>query len=256
MSEEKRGISAKDFLVFVPAAASAMALSWEVGSFLPIGGGSFMLFTLTEHLLFAVQALPLTLVIASCIILGIAMSKPMEPIADKSLKKIESPDIPSNADPDVRLAMLRKRVSRLKLGILGARLALIALGMIFIFTGFRFPLAIFIISGLGTAVAAVLIETSPKSTQPRLVAWLLIVGLGIAMAFGSDYSRLALNNDRNIVDIKVRQVTKKAVLVRSGERGVLLYEPQIGRFSVEKWDAVEGLDWERAPLWRMLFKDS
>jgi hypothetical protein len=137
------------------------------------------------------------------------------------------------------------------------RLIFIALGLLFIYWGFHARLAAIIVFGLGVVGAGILRETSStKFRRLPLFCWLLIASLGVAMAFGSDSTHLVLNNDRNIVDVKVRQVAKRAVLVRSGERGVLLFEPQTGRFSVEKWDVVEGLDWERAPLVRMLFKDS
>jgi hypothetical protein len=36
-------------------------LWWEVGSFVPIGRGAFSMFSLSEHLLFALQALPIAL---------------------------------------------------------------------------------------------------------------------------------------------------------------------------------------------------
>lgn len=50
--------SAKDIAVYLPLAASSLAFAWEVGSFLPIGGAAFGLFSISEHLTFALQALP------------------------------------------------------------------------------------------------------------------------------------------------------------------------------------------------------
>src|SRR5580704_15870462 len=58
----------KDGLVALPFVGSAIAMSWEVGSFIPIsgiGGGTFGLFSLSEHLSFAMEALPIGLVIAA-----------------------------------------------------------------------------------------------------------------------------------------------------------------------------------------------
>lgn len=234
-----------------------MALSWEVGSFLPIGGGSFMLFTLTEHLMFAAQALPATLVIASLFVVPFAFNKPIDSITDKTLRRIEGPAIPPGAGPAAVLAILKIQISRLRRWMIVLRMISLGFGMLIIYWGFHIRLAAIMVFGIGVAGAALLRESPPeRSRQLPFFCWLLIASLGMAMAFGSDYSRLVLNNDRNIVDLKIRQVAKRAVLVRSGERGVLLFEPQTQRFSVEKWDAVEGLDWERAPLFKMLFKES
>lgn len=256
MTSGTDGFPVKELLVFVPAAGSALALSWEVGSFLPIGGGSFMLFTLTEHLLFAVQALPVTLAILSIVVLPFALNGPLDRMTDRALKRIEGLPAPSDADPVAELAHLRRQVLRLRRGMIALRSISITLGLLVILWGFHERLAAIIVFGGGLVGATMLREAPPaKLRQLPLLSFLLVASLGLAMALGSDYSRLVLNNPRNVVDLKVRQLNKKAVLVRSGERGVLLFEPRTGKFSVEKWDAVDGFDWDRVPLYKMLFKD-
>jgi hypothetical protein len=67
--------SLRDGLVLVPFLASALALTWEVGYFLKIGGGSFGLFTLSEHITFAIQALPFALGITTLAVILFAMSR-------------------------------------------------------------------------------------------------------------------------------------------------------------------------------------
>jgi hypothetical protein len=84
MTEEKDKIShrtveqwsLKDGLVLVPFLASALALTWEVGYFLKIGDGSFGLFTLSEHITFAIQALPFALGITTLAVILFVMTKP------------------------------------------------------------------------------------------------------------------------------------------------------------------------------------
>jgi hypothetical protein len=61
MADEGARLGAKDALLFVPLLASTIALCWEVGWFLPIGG--FKYFSLSEHVLAAAQALPLALLL-------------------------------------------------------------------------------------------------------------------------------------------------------------------------------------------------
>jgi hypothetical protein len=57
--------SLKDGLVAIPILASALALTWEVGYFSRIAGGSFGLFSLAEHITFAIQALPFALTLTT-----------------------------------------------------------------------------------------------------------------------------------------------------------------------------------------------
>jgi hypothetical protein len=60
----------KDGLVVVPFLASGLAMTWEVGFFLRIKGGAFGLFSVAEHVTFALQALPVALALTSLIIVG------------------------------------------------------------------------------------------------------------------------------------------------------------------------------------------
>jgi di/tricarboxylate transporter len=68
----------KEGLIIVPFLASALALTWEVGFFLRIKGSAFGLFTLSEHLTFALQALPLALLAAIGVVGGAVQSSLMD----------------------------------------------------------------------------------------------------------------------------------------------------------------------------------
>jgi hypothetical protein len=48
----------KDMVIAIPLFGSGLALAWEVGYFLRIRGGAFNMFSVAEHLSFALQALP------------------------------------------------------------------------------------------------------------------------------------------------------------------------------------------------------
>lgn len=53
---------AKDVLLLVPTLASTIAVFWEIARFMPFGG--FQYFTLSDHLLAALQGLPTALAIS------------------------------------------------------------------------------------------------------------------------------------------------------------------------------------------------
>ena len=54
----------KEALIAIPFVASALAMTWEVGFFVGIKGGAFGLFTVSEHITYALQALPIAFVVA------------------------------------------------------------------------------------------------------------------------------------------------------------------------------------------------
>jgi hypothetical protein len=97
---------------------------------------------------------------------------------------------------------------------------------------------------------------------PALLLWprhlfitVAAFALAFAMALGCDQMRGRLNFAKNapidhagllhiVLDGKDRDVE----LLRSGERGLLVYDRNLDRFIFAKWDSVKGLDWTRRPL--------
>src|SRR4051812_23785803 len=65
MAETKQpSFSAKDFFVLIPLVGTTLAALYEVGFFYGIGISYFTLFSLSEHIVFALTALPLALGLA------------------------------------------------------------------------------------------------------------------------------------------------------------------------------------------------
>jgi hypothetical protein len=48
----------KEVLLIIPACIRGLALAWDSGTFYPLGGTAYSLFTLTEHLGFALYQIP------------------------------------------------------------------------------------------------------------------------------------------------------------------------------------------------------
>jgi hypothetical protein len=67
-------LSSKDLIIYLPLMGSSLALTWEVGSFFPIHGSVFGMFSLSEHLVFAFQGLPLAIVSVVFILILYAQS--------------------------------------------------------------------------------------------------------------------------------------------------------------------------------------
>ena len=73
--------------------------------------------------------------------------------------------------------------------------------------------------------------------------------MAMAMALGLDYTREILNvPGRHTVHAVINDANKEIVVLRTGERGLLIYEPDSRRFAFAKWDTVKGFDWPRQPI--------
>jgi hypothetical protein len=219
--------SPKDVLVILPFLGSALALSWEVGSFIPIGGGSFGLFSLSEHLLFAVQALPIALAFAgllAVILTGLARSPK-------------------------RYRLTRGANVRWALRAIVA--FFFALGLIIFVVGLAIERSTMLATlGIGVIGFSVAFAIYP----PVVVLWpiqfgifLSVLALAFAVAVGVDSTRGQLNIP-SPVELTLDGKAKEVVVVRSGERGLLLCDPLTQKFSFAKWEAVKGFDWSRRPM--------
>jgi hypothetical protein len=78
-------------------------------------------------------------------------------------------------------------------------------------------------------------------------------GMAMAMALGADYTRGILNfPGRHTVHAVINDISKEVVVLRTGERGLLIYEPVSRHFAFAKWNAVKEFDWARQPIFVQL----
>lgn len=224
----------KDALVFVPLAGTAFAVSYEVGSFLPLGR-SFGLFSLSEHLLFAFEPVPVALVAAIILFVGIAGTSE-DPVWRRPRRRVKN--------------MGRKLRVRIRLAVW----SFISFGLAVLVLG------VFQRSATAVAVGICLLVIAMGVASPRRVllkkeisvpAAVCLVLL-ITMAMGADTTRRNLDQSRP-ADFIIDGKMKNAVYVRSGERGLLTYDPLLNEFSFDKWDEVKKISWTRGSLVGQLF---
>ncbi|HXO70048.1 MAG TPA: hypothetical protein VN838_13890 [Bradyrhizobium sp.] len=226
-------ISIKDGLVVVPFLGSAIALSYEVGSFLPIGRTAFYLFSVAEHLLFALQALPIALVLACWCMVLIA-------VADASTSRR------AGLWRRPRKRGLRAHVVRWVIRVTVVLFYII--GVALFWSGVKFEVFGFLILGLSVLSLAAVMSFSFTviSTRPRpvLLSGVIFVLL-FAFALGIDSTNGLLKiADELTIDLNVDGLSKKAAVLRAGERGVLMFEPTKKVFSFVKWETIKSFEWE------------
>jgi hypothetical protein len=223
-------LATKDALVALPFVGSAIAMSWEVGSFIPIsgiGGSTFGLFSLSEHLTFAMEALPFALVFAALLPVIFAG-------ASKPLRRRPRP-------PDGRSMRIGLRIGFTIFAVIGTGFA--ALGI------YLSSSPVLVLSFAVFALAAIYGLYPPAIFSKRLIIGIAAFAMAIAMAFGVDSTRDILNfPGRHTVQAVINDIRKEVVVLRAGERGLLIYEPDSRHFAFAKWDAVKGFDWPRRPI--------
>jgi len=97
---------------------------------------------------------------------------------------------------------------------------------------------------------------SPELIRNRTVGAIfgLTIGFGMAFGFGIDAARFELWIELPLNKITIGEKGKDAEtdvtaqIIRSGERGVLYYDPKLGQFGLVPWDSIKRIAWARSPL--------
>jgi hypothetical protein len=220
--EEARSdiLQTKDIVVLIPLAASTMALTWEIGSFVPTGG--FYYFSVSEHLVSALRALPIAVLTA----IGIAV-----------LISVFSPILKQH--PNWSAVLLRSKAFGIMM-TLGLGLSILAI--------FRFKVltALFVYFGVLTFFVTFVIGKAPtrSATGFAVVAGITLL---ITYAVAADSMRGFLNNSgTDLVELatKTEKITGKIIM--SGERGVLILRKDSQTLVFVKADEVKSVQWQRS----------
>jgi hypothetical protein len=226
--------SLKDALIVIPFLASALALAWEVGYFVRIGGGAFGLFSIVEHLTFALQALPIALIVTVPSVVGLAgvnLWKSLAIRGSRATRKIDN----------------LNRYGVLDLLAVGA-----GLFAVWYLAG---DLLLILILILGF-VPYLLILNAPSwlLTHPLIVCAGVLTAFFGALTVGSVSARSSIQSSLPLNSIKAGEKGKdieteiKVRILRTGERGVLYFDPATQTFGLLPWDYVRRIDWAISPF--------
>ena len=220
--------SLKDALIAIPFLASALALTWEVGYFGRISGGAFGLFSIAEHLTFALQALPIALVVAMPAVAGLAIVNLWKPLA-------------------LRSRTARKIDSLNRFGVLD----LLAIGTALFAAWYLNADLLLILTLILGYVPYLLILNAPSwlLRHPLLVYAGVLTAFYGALTVGSVSAQTEIQSSRPLNSIKTGEKGKdieteiKVRILRTGDRGVLYFDPATRTFDLLPWDYVRRVDW-------------
>jgi hypothetical protein len=218
-------------ITLVPLFISSVAVSFDVGSFIGVGLGYFTFFSLTEHLLFSLEALPLALLFCFA---GIRMLPNIQVWQTMIREK------PSRGFPIVRTLIVF--------------FVLIAVSVIPSIAGAAFqankwvsPVTIAALLLLAPFVPWVAADHKRVASDhnrskflayPIILYFILVLSLSVGMIMGTDVLR---DEAKTSVTLKDNRPAIHGRIVRSGERGVLLYEPASRSVRFERWDAIQAV---------------
>jgi hypothetical protein len=229
-SAEEGRFSAREVLVFIPLLGSALALSYDVGYFTGLDIHLFTLFSVSEHITFALQALPLAIACAAGAVCGASIVHEL---------------LPDDGETDKR----RPRwltFNRPFNPMTVASAVLAAFSLFLHLFGVAAMMSAFFVFGL------VLRRTKRgPSTIGLLVAWLIFLATFSSFAFGYEVSyqyvstwkadwvmisapsRVSILTDLQRIDAK---------LIRSGDRGVLFQDWRTGSILFLRWDTIKSIE--------------
>jgi hypothetical protein len=197
----------KEMLVAVPILGSAIALVFDVGYFSGIDINLFTLFSLNEHLAFALEPFPYALVAAALV--GVF-----------SLTDIGA----------VAAARLESRpIAHWLIGMV----VLIGLGFA-IYFGFY----LIIIAGMLAGYLLQAITRSRDTLKRGLLAILIVTTAAFSLGRETAHNYLRADAPLTTTIQMNSDTTIRARIIRSGDRGLLVYDPLEKRVTLIRWDEI------------------
>ena len=210
-------LASKELAIVIPIIGTAIAISYDVGYFHGIDIQLFTLFSVAEHILFALEAAPLAFGLAVGLIAFIGPG--LDLIVGLKINAVGQ-----NLEKTPRLVVT---IGLLAIGIVGV-------GAAFYFRRFGFIAGL--LSGVATALFRIL-------TIPRKVIYLAsgVLVMATAFAMGHDNARSFVFDGPAKHSIQLEHEVLAVKLIRSGDRGVLYYEPKSSQLNFLRWEDIKKL---------------
>lgn len=225
---------AQGFDLCRPLLASSLAITYDVGFFVEIGIGFFSFFSLSEHLVFALQSLPFAIPPVAVLLFWFSSGW----LAYRHGYNDGVASIEGSAPKLSRLGSLLKSpwLRRLLFGIMClAGIAEVWLG--------QYALAFML------GVLILYIQTSPdlhkaawKSRSPVLMATCAGTALILSFLVGLQRAHAILKSESASEMIGVDDKPLPARLIRGGDKGILFFSLDSKKVRFLRWDAIKQIE--------------
>ncbi len=224
----------KDIAVFLPIVASSIAMSWEVGRFIPFGG--FRFFSFSEHVISAIGAFPIALVVTA--FLGACA-----PFFRRLL--ISTLRLHASFKPHLQPTATIASIVLMFLTLAGTPYFLWRWGS-------DLPSAIFasLLTAIFFGVNLLLVWKFQKpfaSAPALLIIYAGMIAGTMALAAMNSFQSITLakTDPKSVLsDIAFKGgMAKNVIIVMVGERGILYYDPIEHRSTLAKLDDIQHIEW-------------
>jgi hypothetical protein len=231
-------ISLKELAIMVPLAGVVLAVTYDVGFFYGIGIEYFTLFSLQEHILFALQVIPTAFVVALGVPSGILAYRAGARAVDKN-----TPPLPTGKVELAELLSIQQKVRAYfrmsQRWLLFYSVLFLAFGSAVVALHQYFVGTIAIMSGIGGLIGYAIKGGNVPTVY--FVLWYLVFYTCVSFALGFQVGWYALHGTKSqeVIDTK-NDGQLQATLIRSGDRGMLVFDPSTTGVRFLLWDNVKG----------------
>jgi hypothetical protein len=205
----------KELIVLIPIFGTAIAISYDVGYFYGIDIRLFTLFSIAEHMVFALEAAPFAFGIAVGLVAFIGSG------ADLQLGKA-----------------IQSVGQRRNLFIDAAVIALVAITVGWMIYFRRLGFFAGVATGFFIALSR-MVHITKRTTY--LVAGVLVIGTAYAFGYDNARSYLLSGQAQYSIQIDKELASQTVQIIRSGDKGILYYDPKTNLVSFVRWEAVTKL---------------
>ena len=229
--------------VVTPVFATSIAVIYDVGFFFGLDIGFFTFFTFSEHLVFALQAIPFALP-AALGILGFIVTTwwGYHKVIRDGEEAGEKAKTMTQAERDAWVAKLQKQIDRNKKIDPWVKLAFALSGIASISVGAYTTGFLIFVSMLATSL--VYPTENLKSATVRASLLVLAVGGTWCSAFLVGYERsqaiLATKTPSETITVDSKDIPAK--LVRGGDRGVLFLSLENKKLNFLRWETIKKIE--------------
>ena len=218
-----RPLELKDIAVVAPLLGSALCVTYDLGYFYGIDINQYTSFSLTEHVVFALQAVPIAFVfLVAAPLMGIVLNW--------SLKR---------ATALVEQKRLRGRSRAWPSARAGVAISFVVATVFYSAVGWwmgESPSSIAVPSLISLSVIAVVLVW-PDRLRSGIAASVGMILSCFALGMWSAHNDLQPPSRPHVIEMAEARIVGR--LIRTGERGILFYIPDKQQITLVRWDGVK-----------------
>lgn len=228
--------SFRSFAVAIPIVASSIAIIYDVGFFVGIGVSFFTFFSITEHIVFALQAIPFALSAAILILAPVLGMWLGHLSSQRYLEKLDALEDEYSAREELKQSL--KIVQTLLRYIIFPSLLILLIVQIYRHQ-YSFAFLLFLFS-------TILITPPSWIRKIGLLRFLLLSTVPVAIIgpflIGLDFANKILMTKAPVESVIYSDKTLDGRIIRAGDKGILFFSTNDKKVRFLQWDSFKQIE--------------